>query len=415
VIELMSKRLGELVTADSVHERTLAEQPDRGEAHRERCEILVRNDQWAALPSEVEAGLSHLRSDMVERFARQATKREQWPEALALWRLVARRGLADVSLRRLVNAQLDCAAKLELAACHPEIPTSGTSGSSSDPLTCARRPRTGNRDPRHIVIAGIPFCGSTLLGLVLGGLPGIANVGESHWLVEKRVQRTSAEPPLTSDGYEQCMSCGAACSIVTADLRNRLADAAADFYGTLGAAYAVDTVLTSDKYYDHILRLDPALHNDAIVLFRHPMANWESHCVRHSSGASPDGQRKYLKKWGDVYTAFLQYFDNRGRKIFVDFDAFATNPEQGLMSISMQLSLPFAPEALAYWRTRQHYVGGNMRLALRRRAHDENELGIKPRPPRPNVKPAPEAEGEFARALNVWERLQQNQTRSLEG
>ena len=406
----MSKQLDERITVGHARDAVLA---DRGDAYRARCTDLVRSGRWAEVPAEVEAGLPHLKPDVVVHLARQATKRERWSEALQLWRLVAKRGLADISLRRLVNAQLDCAAKLSLTDFHPEIPTLANSDSNTDQFNRGYRPRAINRNPRHIVIAGTPFCGSTLLGLVLGGLPGVANVGESHWLIEKRVQRTSTEPPLTPDGYEQCMSCGAACSIVTADLRNQLSDPAVDFYGTLGAAYAADTVLTSDKYYDHILRLDPALHNDAIVLFRHPMANWESHCLRHPTGTSPDGQRKYLKKWADVYTAFLQYFDNRGTKIFVDFDTFAENPVRGLALICSQLSLSFDPEALAYWRTRQHYVGGNMRLALRRRADDETELRIKPRSTQPIVRPAPAAEDEFARALHVWERLRQNHLRSM--
>ena len=241
----------------------------------------------------------------------------------------------------------------------------------------------------------------------------MANVGESHWLIEKRVNRTSQEPPLTDDGYEQCMSCGAACPIVTADLRNLLADATVDFYGALATAYAADTILTSDKHYHHILRLDPALQNDAIVLFRHPEANWQSYCARNPKGASPDGQRKFLKTWAAVYSNFVQYFDNRGTKIVVDFDEFTNSPERVLASICRQLSLPFDRAALDYWRTRQHYVGGNLQLAMRRHTADESGLRIKSRSTHRVVKPAPDAEDEFARALDVWQCLRQSHVRSL--
>jgi hypothetical protein len=413
--EFVGKGLHASAAAFDAGDRLVTEQAGLPEAHRQHCESLVRSGQWQKLPAAVLAGLPHIGADLLLSLAKRATKQEQWSEALYMWRLLAKCGAANVPFRHLVNAQLDCAAKLGLAIYHPEIPELSDASSSADRSNCGRNPRTHNRNPRHIVVAGIPFCGSTLLGLVLGSLPGIANVGESHWLIEKRLQRTSAVPPLTPEGYEQCMCCGAACPIVTADLRHLLADATVDFYGALGAAYAADTVLTSDKYYDHMLRLDPALHNDAIVLFRHPMANWQSHRVRNPAGAAGDGQRRYLKKWADAHVAFLQYFDNRGMKIFLDFDEFTAHPERSLELLCRKLSLRFDPEALAYWRSEQHYVGGNMQLAHRRHEADVSELRIGPRSTQTIAKPAPEAQDEFTRALRVWEKLRESRARSLGG
>ena len=56
------------------------------------------------------------------------------------------------------------------------------------------------KTPRHIEIGGISFCGSTVFNLILGSLPNVTAVGESHWLVdsindsnEKSIQKSSNE------------------------------------------------------------------------------------------------------------------------------------------------------------------------------------------------------------------------------
>jgi hypothetical protein len=311
-----------------------------------------------------------------------------------------------------VKGQMLCAYKLGLDEYLPETPSvvvTAPPGLSRE----GRAPRRRNSCPRHVVIVGVSFCGSTLLGLVLGGLPGVANVGESHWLIDKRRERSSQELPTTPEGFEQCMSCGSDCPIVTDDLRQRLADPSRDFYATLAAAYRADIIVTSDKSYDQVVTLDPHLENDAIVLFREPMASWQSHRVRHPVAASPEGQRDYFRNWADAYEILLHYFHNRGTKVVVDFDEFAAAPQRVLAVICRALSLPFDPHALAYWRRTQHFVGGNIMLCVRLRDGDEDALRIGPRRAPPEPVPLPEAADEFARARQVWETLRQRQVREI--
>ena len=389
----LSSKQNDCNVALAMWDQVLIEQPDHAEAHAARCRCLTQGERWPDLPAAAQAALPHVAPRAIWRLARLAMRREQYGEALALCEMLAGHRADDVPIAQFVEAQMLCALGLGLDEYRPAIPAHGLGPKPRDPA------------PRHVVITGTSFCGSTLLGLVLGGLPGIANVGESHWLVEKRGRRSSQELPPSPDGYEQCMSCGPDCPVVTDQLRQRLADPNVDFYATLGAAYGADIIVTSDKSHHHVLKLDPYLQNDAIVLFRHPMTNWQSHRERHPAFASPQGQRRYFKLWADTYDVLLRHFHNRGAKIVVNFDEFAADPQRMLPLVCAPLRLPGDPAALSYWRTRQHFVGGNIQLALRLHGGDENALTIRPGANDPTAAAMPEAAAEYARALAVWDHL----------
>jgi hypothetical protein len=403
---VLSKRPDTGDAALKAWERVLLEQADHAEAHAARCRGLAQANRWAELAAVAPAARPHVSAGLLWRLARLATGQKRWREALELWRLLADAPAAGLPLGHMVEAQMRCALRLGLEPYRPGLPLL-----PADTHVGRTRPR--NAAPRHIVITGASFCGSTLVGLVLGALPGVANVGESHWLIEKRRTRSSEQLPTSAAGYEQCMSCGPDCAIVTDALRRRLADRNADFHAALGAAYGADVIVTSDKSPRHVVRLDPHLRNDAIVLFRHPMANWQSHRARHPAFASPEGQRRYFAGWADDYQVLLRYFANTGAKIVVDFEAFAAAPETVLPRLCTLLSLPYDPDALSYWRTPQHFVGGNIALAVRLRTRDEEALRIRPPPGDPGLPAAAGAEDEFARALAAWEDLKQAHMRTM--
>jgi hypothetical protein len=374
--------------------QVLIEQPDHAEAHAARCNCLAQAERWPELAAAATSALPHVAPGVIWRLARLTMRGERWQEALALCEMLVGQKADDIAPAQLMEAQMRCALRLGLDEYHPGIPARGPG------------PRPRSAVPRHVVITGVSFCGSTLLGLVLGSLPGIANVGESHWLVEKRRKRSSEELPPSPDGYEQCMCCGPDCPVVTDQLRRRLADPNVDFYATLSAAYGADIIVTSDKSHHHVLKLDPHLQNDAIVLFRHPIANWHSHCARHPAFATAKGQRRYFELWADTYDVLLRHFHNTGAKIVVKFDDFAADPQRMLALICAALSLPCDPSAVSYWRTKQHFVGGNIQLALRLRDGDESALRISPPPNHIPAAAMPEAAAAFARALEVWDHLE---------
>jgi SAM-dependent methyltransferase len=227
-------------------------------------------------------------------------------------------------------------------------------------------------------LLGVSYCGSTLVSLVLGSLPGVANVGESHWLLEPRLDKLRDTYNLAPDGFEQCVWCEADCPLITDDLRRHLADQPHGFYQILADAYKADIIVSADKNYPHVVRRDPGLHNDAVIIFRHPSENWRSH-ARRSSRTDNEARLKYLDNWAIAYTNFLDNFPNTGKKISVDLDLFLVKPKQGLQHLCFALDLPFAAEALAYWHVRQHCVGGNHGVRQSLADNDIRALEIGPR------------------------------------
>jgi hypothetical protein len=64
---------------------------------------------------------------------------------------------------------------------------------------------------------------------------------------------------------------------------------------------------TFDRAYHDVLRLDPALCNDAVVVFRHQMSNWRSH-ANHTNKSPHEEQTSYFQKWSVVYASFADNF-----------------------------------------------------------------------------------------------------------
>ena len=195
------------------------------------------------------------------------------------------------------------------------------------------------KTPRHIEIGGISFCGSTVLNLILGSLPDVSAVGESHWLVdpitkdqidslEKReLQDSFAEHSLgeeeksyvkkgfkktirdcTAREYEaffmQCCFCaspklfgtGLLCKHYSRKFRTELEKSSYEvkyiksndenwkgeirqknWHEKIASQLKTNIIVTSDKRPETIRRLDYKLSNDTIVLFKHPLNSFRSY------------------------------------------------------------------------------------------------------------------------------------------
>jgi hypothetical protein len=69
--------------------------------------------------------------------------------------------------------------------------------------------------------------------------------------------------------------------------------------------------------------------------------------------------KKYLDQWSTFYTRFIDCFDVRGTKLFVDAQVFYSNPEHELAKLCDVLNVRFHRDALIYWSKEHHCVGGN--------------------------------------------------------
>ena len=82
---------------------------------------------------------------------------------------------------------------------------------------------------RHIAISGISYVGSTVFGVILGSLPGLAFAGETHWLAHPRGNRADGErasildPDVKPEEWPTaCRVCGRNCEVFSPRVPPRL-------------------------------------------------------------------------------------------------------------------------------------------------------------------------------------------------
>lgn len=216
---------------------------------------------------------------------------------------------------------------------------------------------------KHVQIGGTSFCGSTVMSLILGTAEGAANVGESHWLVP-------------FDTQYSCHYCGPACQIWTRDFRKRLEADERNWYPRLAERLRSDILISADKSHTHINRLDPDHDHTALILFKRPGNFW--HSVNKRRWRS-DSLEQSLTRWSWLYQDFLDAaYAPEGGKYFMSVETFMADPDRAIPVLFDTLGLSGTPEqALRYWETVQHYVGGNFNAydKLTRRGEEALQLG----------------------------------------
>ncbi len=212
-------------------------------------------------------------------------------------------------------------------------------------------------DVRHVCVTGVAFSGSTLLANLLGGQPGLSNIGESHWLIHRRVERESYDIDFDADreaAVFHCNGCGPTCPLWTWEARRALSEDRRDWFHRIGLALGTPVLVSSDKNQLKHLTQDPWLRFDALVLFRHPRHAWHS-AVR--PGRKWREVVPYLKRWEEHYRRLAFDLPNRGRKLFLDLDRFREDPDRHLARLASLLAFPDAGAAGA--SQADHSIGGN--------------------------------------------------------
>ena len=214
---------------------------------------------------------------------------------------------------------------------------------------------------RHIAIGGMSFCGSTLLGYLLGSLPEVANVGESHAIAYRRqgmkpipVDYATDEP----EGMIRCTHCAeAACSVWTLPFRRALASDPLDWYGKLGHQSGHPNLVSSDKSHAKLSGLDPFGRHDLLVLFKTPTVAFASARRRPRPPKDPD---LYMARWEREYGRLLHDLPIEGRRVVMHFDAFRLRPEAHFRRLLEILGLPIPSDRdLLAVQAAQHVIGGN--------------------------------------------------------
>jgi hypothetical protein len=232
---------------------------------------------------------------------------------------------------------------------------------------------------KHIFIGGTSFTGSTLIGLILGAIPGVGNVGESNWLVP-RLGEADASPKLWSgyESMEQCRLCGSACEVWTKEFRMDLQRNAVDWFERLAARLGTNVLVSSEKETPLVNALDPQKRYAALILFREPGQFWSS--IRKRPWRQ-DTIQQATRRWTAAYSEFLEdTYRPEGGKIFMNVDAFQTQPAPRLRVLLELLGIEGDVESvLRYWESQQHYVGGNFNVY--RELENKGAASLALRPP----------------------------------
>lgn len=222
---------------------------------------------------------------------------------------------------------------------------------------------------RHIAICGVSFCGSTLTDRLLGGLPGAANICESHWLTHAR-QAQGYGPIDFQQGphpsLKYCAACGPQCGVLSMAFRRDLARDSGDWYRRIARRLGTEVLVSADKNPPKLVERDPLLRLDALVLFKSPQQAWLSALKRLPQGEGQSYYRQkcadYLAVWADRYSFLLDHFRPQGRTVFLDFADLARRPRETLAALCKALDLRFDASVLDQLPSR-HSIGGNVAAA----------------------------------------------------
>lgn len=270
---------------------------------------------------------------------------------------------------------------------------------------------------RHVAVCGVSYCGSTLLARILGSLPAVANIGESHWLAHRRQGgRTVRARPDAEDYALQihCASCGPRCRVLDREFRVALLADPRDWYQKIAARLATRILVSADKNYGKLESLDPELRLDALVLYKDPLQAASSHFRYRSERGAPEPTARdvehYLERWARSYEHFLDRFPAKGRKVVIGWDLLSEDFELTLPRLCEALALPWDPSVLRAIDPAQHCLGGNTRVNRRFR----ETQAVRFEPPRAiTLSPALVAAAEPHRAQQVHRRLRESTGRCL--
>jgi len=240
-------------------------------------------------------------------------------------------------------------------------------------------------DIQHIALVGVSYCGSTLLSRMLGNVNGVENVGESHWLTSKRAAGSGSAIDFELDDSSvipECFTCSYKCSVFTHEFRKKLQDNPINWYFKIARQLKGNKLVSADKNYVKLKKLDPTLTLDAVVLFKNPVQAWYSNYrkIGENSDMNPIScVDQYMKAWTRSYTKFLDEFPNSGKKIFLSFDHFSKKPEQHMSLLLAMLNLDCNDINDLQKGDKQHYFGGNLGVNRSIR-YDKAHMMVKPLP-----------------------------------
>lgn len=213
-----------------------------------------------------------------------------------------------------------------------------------------------------IGIVGSSYCGSTLMSVILDGIPGVAAVGETHCIIDRDMSK-----------MHNCRTCGNYCYYLTDDFFEELRRDRAKWWEKFQKQFSVEHIVASEKWFSLYDTL--GLPDVVLLLWRNP-ASWACSWIMHSRKKVRDVTLSELKPsdrevesavgtWVNFYLNALGWVKDRCgrgsgiRPISLCFDRFLDHPNSVLLDLCHSIGLHFSASALNYAESAHHHICGN--------------------------------------------------------
>ena len=207
---------------------------------------------------------------------------------------------------------------------------------------------------RSMGIVGLDYCGSTLVSNVLSSLPGVLNVGESHWIIDRNL------------GCRECHN--KPCPVFTRSMLDDLRAAELteqSWWEIISSHSDADLIISADKLPKHFDLF--GVPDNLLFLYKDPKANIVSWCKRKfelpSEGAKifiDDEVEIGINWWLEMTSKLLEWLERQDREIStISLEKFAKDPRGATLSLCGWLGIEYDPTSIDYWNRELHYIGGN--------------------------------------------------------
>lgn len=202
---------------------------------------------------------------------------------------------------------------------------------------------------RFAGIVGRRFCGSTIFARAMAAVPGVASVGELHWLIDAPGQQIS-----------RCAPCGIDCEVFTPPVRkgpwNRTT-----LYESVLQLHGGDVLLSADKTPWQYERFLEPHTMEGILMFRDPLGAVASDLRRgiFADPKSGDAARWALLGWLEFYHGLDLWMSSFCKSwCIVSYYDFVDDPWATARAVCRRFGWnePVIPESLA--DLKYHHIGG---------------------------------------------------------
>ena len=192
-------------------------------------------------------------------------------------------------------------------------------------------------------IAGPSFCGSTIVDSMLGLLPGVQALGETHWIFDGSQDNPHAT------GY--CLRHGVDCPRFPVSWLDEIRGLGEGrLYRAIEELVAPDVVVVADKGVHQWTRFG---HPDMWIFpLKAPVA------LLHSYWKRGRGHGASIQRVKNEYMRLLQMSGGSPRRV-VDLADLARRPEETMRCLATWLGVDYSPACLLPWISDSCHFGGN--------------------------------------------------------